>query len=267
MVYPAAPADRSPRYKFWLVLFVLAMAVFITLPSYFAGHWAWQRVPELKHLHPLQALQKQGIELPGWQTLKQQQQELGGHKWSIQAIAPASSSPVPSQDTNTPPSLDPTTALTTDPTTELEQTETQAIWLMLRPQIWHRDMPEIDWMDINGVQAWTADSLQSLTFQVATAAKPISVSARFFRGWNQEHTYAVMQWYAWSTGGSPAPMDWFWVDQQSQWRDRQHTPWVAVSLLLPISPLGDIESVRSQAISLGQVVQSTLMQTALHSPA
>ncbi len=262
MVYPAAPADRSPRYKFWLVLFVLAIAVFMTLPSYFAGHWAWQRVPELNHLKQLQALQKQGIVLPGWQTLMQQQRELGGHKWSIQAIVP-DSSPIHPLDTDTPPTLDPTT----DPTTKTEQTPDQAIWLMLRPQIWHRDMPEVDWMDINGVQAWTADSLQSLTFQVETAANPITVSAQFFRGWNQEHTYAVMQWYAWSTGGSPAPMDWFWVDQQSQWRDRQHTPWVAVSLLLPISPLSEIEPVRSQAISLAHLVQSTLMQTALHSPA
>ncbi|HEY9663536.1 MAG TPA: cyanoexosortase B system-associated protein, partial [Allocoleopsis sp.] len=104
-------------------------------------------------------------------------------------------------------------------------------------------------------------------FTVAAGVKPISVSARFFRGWNQEHTYAVVQWYAWSNGGSPAPMDWFWVDQQSQWRDHQHTPWVAVSLLLPLPPLGDLETVQAQAISLGQVVQTTLMQTALHSPA
>lgn len=258
MAYPAAPADRSPRYKFWLVLFVLAIAVFIALPSYFTGHWSWQSVPELNHLKQLQALQKQGVVLPGWQTLTQKQIELGGHKWSIQAIVPTSPPPS-SAETN--PLASPV------PSSTIEQTPESAVWILLRPQIWHRDMPQVDWMDINGVQAWKADSLRSLQFAIAAGAKPITVSARFFRGWNQEHTYAVVQWYAWSTGGSPAPMDWFWVDQQSQWRDRQHTPWIAVSLLLPIPPLGDIETVRSQAISLGQTVQTTLMQTALHSPA
>jgi len=72
-----------------------------------------------------------------------------------------------------------------------------------------------------------------------------------------------LQWYAWTTAGSPSIGRWFWVDQFSQWRDRQRMPWVAVSLLIPIQPLGEIEPVRSLATTLGQAVQSTLLESAL----
>ena len=233
---------RSPVYKWLAVLFVLAIATFGTLPNYFGGQWNWEKVPELSQIEQLQTLQQQGLTLPGWRTLEQNVTEIGGHSWSVQAIVPETAETATAQNT---------------------------VLLMLRPQTWHRDMPQVDWIDINGVRQWIADSQQSLQFTVPSSAlnsaptRQISVKARFLRGWSPQRTYAVLQWYAWSEGGSPAPGRWFLVDQWSQWHDRRHTSWVAVSLLIPIQPLGDIETARPQAEALGQLVQSALMVSPL----
>jgi cyanoexosortase B-associated protein len=232
--------QRSPRYKILLAMLILAIAVAGVIPNYWSGNWTWKQSLELKPIQALKTIQQQGLLLPGWQTIEQQVVQVGGHKWSMQTLtpdAPDSTTPQPS-------------AL-----------------LMLRPQTWHRDLPQVDWMDINGARGWTEDSQRRLSFTLPPIApessRSISVNARFFRGWDQERTYAVVQWYAWPSGGHAAPSRWFWVDQVSQWRDRQRTPWVAVSLLIPIKPLGDIESARSQAISLAQLAQSTLTQSLL----
>lgn len=235
----AVVSRRSPLYKLLGVLFILAIVAFITVPNYVTGNWAWERIPEISTVRQMQKLQQQGLTLPGWKTLQQQAGEIGGHRWSVQAITPLEDTPTPSDN---------------------------SIWLMLRPQIWHRDTPQVDWMDINGIQGWTVDSLRSLEFQVAAAdGKPVSVSARFFKGRSPASTHAVVQWYAWATGGSSAPSQWFWADQFSQWQGHR-TAWVAVSLLLPIQPLDDLEAIRSQAEALGQQVQIALMNTVLTHP-
>ncbi len=235
--------QRSPLYKSLVVLFLLTIAVANTIPNYLSGNY-FNKVPGLSSLQELRTLQKSGLTLPGWQTVDQKRVEIGGHKWSIQAIAP-----------QTPPATNP------------------PILLMLRPQTWHRDLPQVDWMDIRGARGWTEDSDRHIQFSMPTQlmptqsastqsvlaqSMPTNIEARFLRGWTQERTYAVLQWYAWRNGGNPAPIGWFWAEQGSQLRDRQHMPWVAVSLLIPIQPLSEIESVQSQAEALGQLIQSTL---------
>jgi cyanoexosortase B-associated protein len=202
------------------------------------GQWTWNAERELTNIQELRQLQQQGLTLPGWQTVTQQVAEIGGRRWSIQGIVPDSISEPTSQDT---------------------------VWLLLRPQTWHRDMPQVDWMDLNGAQQWTADSQRSLQFTLPAGLtqQPITINARFLRGWNQQRTYAVLQWYAWANGGHHAPAQWFWADQRSQFLHRTRTAWVAVSILIPIKPLGDIETVRAQAQELGQVTQTALMQEVL----
>ena len=206
------------------------------MPNYFTGNWAWQRVSPLEPIETLKAIQAKGLALPGWHTLEQDRLEIGGHKWSVQAIVPAA--------------------------TAKTATLQEATLLMLRPQTWQRDMPQVDWVDINGAQRWTADSLQSLKFTVPNAfartGQPTELETRFLRGWHEKQTYAVLQWYAWKTGGSSAPGSWFWTDQFSQLRDRHRTAWIAVSILMPIPPLGDINTHKSQAEALGKLVQSTI---------
>lgn len=221
-------ATRSlPR--FLVVLFVLAIALTNAIPGYLGQAWPWQQVPKVSQIAQLKALQQDGLKLPGWKTLEQKVVEIGGHKWSAQAILPADA-----------PADDP-------------------VWLLLRPQTWDKDMPQIDWMDINGMRQWTADQQQQLEFTAGTAQVKVQVEARFLRGWTEKNTEAVLQWYARPNGGHPAPSRWFWADQGSQLRHRQRLPWVAVSIQIPIEPLGEIDRARAEITALGKLVQSALM--------
>ncbi|NJO41716.1 MAG: cyanoexosortase B system-associated protein [Cyanobacteria bacterium RU_5_0] len=228
-------SQRSPLHKRLVILFVLAIATFSTIPSYVTGQWSWEKIPELSNLESLRDLQQQGLTLPGWKTIEQDVKKIGGHKWSVQRIIPETSSDVP--------------------------TPQNTILVMLRPQTQDRDLPQVEWMDINGAYQWREDSQRSLKFSIqpTVSSQLVQVEARFFRGWTEQRTYAVVQWYAWAEGGSSAPSGWFWADQGSQWRDRRHTAWVAVSFLIPIEPIGDIETARPQAEDLAQHIQSALI--------
>jgi cyanoexosortase B-associated protein len=44
----------------------------------------------------------------------------------------------------------------------------------------------------------------------------------------------------------------------AQWRQKR-TPWVCVSILLPMEPLGQVETSWKQAQSIGETVQAALM--------
>ncbi|HEY9643696.1 MAG TPA: cyanoexosortase B system-associated protein [Coleofasciculaceae cyanobacterium] len=228
----ATSSQRSPLYKLLIVVFLLTIAACSVIPHYCSGNWFLNKVPELSNTRSLRQLQTSGLPLPGWQTLEQKVVEIGGHKWSTQSMLPAA----------------PATAAT-------------PVLLMLRPQTWHRDLPQVDWMDISGTYSWTEDRDRPLTFSISSgaASEPVQVSARFLRSWTHEQTYAVLQWYAWRDGGDSAPSQWFWAEQLSELRHRQHMSWVAVSLLMPIQPLGEIESVQSPLTDLGQLVQSRLI--------
>lgn len=233
--------DASPRsslIKLLIVLFVLAIALTSAIPGYFHFHWSWQQPSPISNVKQLKAIQQNGLSLPGWQTLEQKTVEIGGHKWSAQAIVPEAEAKTATSQT--------------------------VIWLLLRPQTWERDLPQIDWTDINGMRRWTTDSHRQLKFIVQSPQeKTVQMNTRFFRGWAQNRTDAVLQWYAWSDGGSSAPSDWFWADQLKQIRTHQSLAWVAVSLQLPIEPFGEINQTEAKAEALGQLVQSTLMKTAL----
>jgi cyanoexosortase B-associated protein len=229
---------RSPFLKLLTVLFILAIALTGVIPGYVGGHWSWQQVPEINHVQQLKALREQGLQLAGWHVLEQKSVDIGGHKWSAQSMIPAAEAelglPISSQN---------------------------PVWLLLRPQTWGKDLPQIDWIDINGAQQWTTDSQRSLSFTVAAAGREQTVKARFLRGWTQKRTDAVLQWYAWFSGGNAAPSRWFWADQWQQFHNRQRFAWVAVSLRIPIRPLGEIDKAEAVAKALGELVQSTLVTT------
>jgi cyanoexosortase B-associated protein len=229
-------SNRLGLLKILVVLFVLAVALTSAVPGYLGGKWTWQQTPSLGNLSSFRAILKDGLAVPGWQTLEQQTVEIGGHKWSAQAILPV---------------------------TEPEPSPQNTVWLLLRPQTWERDLPQIDWTDINGVQQWTTDSQRQIQFTVQPThqlQKQSTVTARFLRGWTAQRTSAVLQWYAWADGGHPAPSHWFWLDQWRQLRNRQRLAWVAVSIQIPIKPFGEIETIQTEAETLGQLVQTALIE-------
>ncbi|NET30584.1 MAG: cyanoexosortase B system-associated protein [Cyanothece sp. SIO1E1] len=238
MVFVPQSFKRIEVIRIGLLLLLLVMLVMGAIPSYLTGQWPWMHQPKVTSIKQLQTLQQEGLSLPDWTTVQQQIMQIGNNKWSVQEM-------------------------------EWQGTPSQAnqsdkIILLLLPQTWHTNRPQVEWMDINGAQNWTVDSRRRVRFaadrsDAISAQPPIQIEARFLRGWNRQQTYAVLQWYAWPHGGNPAPGPWFWVDQRSQWRDRQRTPWVAVSLLIPIKPLGKIEPYIDFAKSLGQTIQSALI--------
>lgn len=263
---PNVSTSRRPQ-KSWIPLAVVAiLALFVAvsaLPQYF-GQWPWSTPPKLPAATRtvLQAIPETGLDVSGWLTTDQAQTKLGGETWSVQQLSPAAAAP---------------------------NSKLSPVFLLLRAPTYGGDQPEVEWLDIKGSQQWQTDSLQKLTLEVSVkertarkiaseaaqktadfdAAKAttdnnqtqnVRISTDFFRAWNKDQTYAVMQWYAWTDGGSPSPAQWFWADQKTQWKYRERMPWVALSVWLPIEPFSDIARQQSTAESLAKTLQQTLSQ-------
>ncbi len=242
----------SSKRSFIQLILVALLALFVAvsaLPQYLGG-WSWDTPLKLPaaNRHALQALPEKGLSLAGWVSDEQTQTEIGKDTWSVQQLSIAAAA---------------------------QGSKLAPVFLLLRPQTYGDDQPEVEWLDIKGSQKWETDSSQPLSFEVNSAVSQtvknsteranktenIRIRSDFFRAWNQDQTYAVLQWYAWPTGGSPSPAQWFWADQKIQWSRRQRMPWVAVSLWLPIEPLGDISPHKAMAESLGKTIQTSLAQS------
>jgi cyanoexosortase B-associated protein len=219
-----------------LLLLLLLLAIG-GIPGYLTGHWQWKQPLPVTNLHELKQIRNTGLALPGWQTIEQSEQQIGEHKWSLQVM-------------------------------KKEGSQSQAILLLL-PQNGPMDQPEVEWTDVNGWGRsrwgkWDIAQSRSAEFTVKQPEKLASnvvetkVEARFFRAATPQQTFAVLQWYAMPDGGNPSPFHWFLADQVAQWR-KQRIPWVSVSILMPMEPLGQVETSWSLAKSMGETVQSTLM--------
>lgn len=225
-------ALKNPKLTKLILLFFLLMLIGLgAIPGYLKGNWSWQKPLPVTSISQMIKTRKNGLELSGWQTKTHQEVSVSNHKWLYQEIQ-------------------------RDP-------QTTAI-LLFRFQQEDKDQPQVEWVDLKGFQRWQTDKYSRAQF---TAPSPTGngqtkVEAQFFRGWNRQRTYAVLQWYAWYSGGNPDPSAWFWADRIAQWQGHR-VPWIAVSIQIPIEPLGEIEPVLPLAQSLGQTVQSALMAQSL----
>ncbi|MDZ8055355.1 MAG: cyanoexosortase B system-associated protein [Aulosira sp. ZfuVER01] len=218
-----------------LVLLLLLFAIG-SVPGYLTGHWQWKQPPPITSLKALKHIRNSGLSLPGWQTIEQAEQQVGEHKWSLQLI-------------------------------KKQDSQTQAILLLL-PQNGPMDQPEVEWTEVNGWGKsrwgkWDIAQYRSAQFTVKHS-KETQVEARFFRASTKQDTFGVLQWYALPNDGNPSPLRWFVADQLAQWR-KQRVPWVAVSILVPMEPLGQVEKIWPLAESIGQTVQAALMAESLKS--
>ncbi len=240
------------------LVFMLVLLIVGAIPGYFKGTWSWSDLPPVKTISQLKTIREEGLNLSQWKTLEHQQLNLRNHNWFVQTV----------------------------------EKENQTAILLILTQNYYKDHPQVEWMDIDGFQAWKTDAHRPVALDVYSTAETaplVRIKTRFFRSltpatnnlltwlWSScssdqlcklyqqqrlRQTYAVMQWYAWPDGGSPAPRHWFYADRIAQLSNRR-APWVAVSLLIPIEPLGNIETVEATATSLAQDVQDALMQEAL----
>ncbi|MBE7384553.1 MAG: cyanoexosortase B system-associated protein [Leptolyngbya sp. SIO1E4] len=231
------PISRGKQFVQWGLIAVLAAIIAIaTLPHYVSGQWPWSAPPKVPQINQLRTLIETPLVLPGWERTFHQEVSISGNSWSLAEYHMAEGD-----------SAD----------------QTSSFALLLRPQPWHDDKPGVEWVDLVGAQGWQVNDLHHLRFSVTDSNDAaLQLTTRYFRGLGEDATFAVMQWYAWPTGGHPSPGKWFWADQMRQWSQRERMPWVAVSLLLPIEPVGDIRPYSETAIAIGQAVQTSLMQSA-----
>ncbi|MEC4817432.1 MAG: cyanoexosortase B system-associated protein [Scytonema sp. PMC 1069.18] len=211
-----------------LLLLLLALGA---VPGYLTGRWEWWEPPRIVTLKELKQVREKGLALPGWKTIEQREQQVGGHKWSYQLV-------------------------------QKQGSQIKTILLLL-PQNGPRDQPEVEWTEIDSLWQWQIAQFRSAEFTVEEPQESGSkteakVEARFFRAVAKDQTFAVLQWYASSLGGSSSPLNWFFADQLAQWH-KKRVPWVAVCIVYPMEPLGQVETTWNEMKSIGQTVQGALM--------
>ncbi len=206
-----------------VVLCLLSLAiVFVAIPSYFSQQWSWSQLPLVPEVAQMRTIPETKLNFTGWTTVAQKQMSLNNYPWSFQLI---------------------------------EKPGEDIVLVALKAQKYYKDQPEVEWVDLQGIEKWKSDGYKTLEFP--SEIKPNhSITARWFQAWNDK-TYAVVQWYAWPGGGHHAPSQWFLADQKAQLKEKR-VPWVAVSIRIPMGALGDLKDMESLAKPLAQEVQKTL---------
>lgn len=213
-----------------LAIVLAALAGGAILPAYVSGQWPWVNTPQVAQLEQLRTLQTEGLELPGWQLTTAEPVTINSYTWTLneyRARSPAAPA--------------------------------QKFAVLLYPQPWHSNQPQVEWVDLAGAQNWQIESRQRLKVASSPSAGP--VRAKFFRAWGDRQSFAVVQWYALPSGGNPSPSHWFWANEWTQLTQRALTPWVAVSVLLPVGSLDAIADYQSLAKELTRLIQQQLTST------
>jgi cyanoexosortase B-associated protein len=219
------------RAKITILAILVAFVLFGATPGYLAGgKWAWMKPATVPTMKQLIAIKKSGINVPGWQTDSGKIAPQADRKWYIQELSQGS----------------------------------QKATVLLLPQTGDRQQPQVEWTDIEGIERWDSDSYQTLNLGIESPNQQFQT--RFFRAWTKARTYAVVQWYAQSIGGSPSPSQWYINDRIAQWQKRR-IPWVAVSIQIPMEPLDDLNKYRNPAEAIAKAVQTGLVSDALKSNA
>jgi cyanoexosortase B-associated protein len=212
------PSWNLSRAKFVLLALLLGVFLLQAVPQYLVQQWSWTSPPAVQNLGSIRQIRKQGLTIGGWPTIQGRTINLSEHQWYAQEIRQGS----------------------------------QEALLFLLPQTSPKNQPQVEWTDLDGVQRWQTDARQTLKVTIPETKQ--TIEARFFRAWTKSNTFAVVQWYAQPQGGNPVPAKWYWADRLAQWQGKR-VPWVAVSIQMPIEPLGDLGKSRSQAESLVKAVQ------------
>lgn len=221
----AAPRWIAPLWVQRGVMLLLALLLAVgMLPAYLSGQWPWVTAPQVPHMDAVQNLGREGLELPNWQLTTHQDIAINRQTWRLNEYQ-ATGRPTPGGGS----------ALS-------------SVAVLLYPQPWHSNQPQVEWMDIIGAQNWRVDGRQRLRFP----DEP-TVQANFFRAWG-DRPMAVLQWYSWPSGGHPSPSRWFWANQRSQLATHSLTPWVAVTLVAPLPASGELGDMSSQLVALGETV-------------
>ncbi len=218
----AVPFGLPQRWvKLGLVALLTVLLMVVMAPAYLTGQWPWVTSPQLTDtdLAALNTLREEGLAIPNWSPTEHQVVTLNRQDWSVNGYTTTASGPA------------------------------QEMVLLLHPQPWHSNQPQVEWVDLAGLQNWRVEKRRRLRLQDGQQALP--VWANWLQVRDDQQTLAVLQWYAWPGGGHPAPRRWFWANQRSQLTRHTLTPWVAVSLLVPMPPLADGTAMKTWMAELG----------------
>lgn len=216
--------SKSKPWLRWLIVAVMtAIIAAAAIPHYLSNQWPWQSPPGVSQIRDIRELKETGLTIGGWSEDFQQKISISGSPWSVQQLTHASGS-----------------------------TQEQMV-LFLKPQSQANDQPEVEWIDLKGAQKWQTSDHRRLRMD--------SLTIDTFRAWTSDQTFAVGQWYSIPEGGHPAPHHWFWRDQKYQWSRGERLPWVAVSVLIPMPPLGDVSLLYTDLERLSQLVHTSLEKT------
>jgi cyanoexosortase B-associated protein len=214
------------------LLLLILLLIIGAVPGYFSGKWQWKQPPPVPTLKELKQVRHHGLNLPGWETTEQSERAIGERKWSLQTI---------------------------------QKGADKKAMLLLLPQNGPADQPQVEWTEVNSFWQWDTAQERTVEFTVkpppgsTTVKSDVKIKARFLRGSTRQQTFSVLQWYAWLNGGDPSQLKWFLTDQSAQWH-KQRAAWVAVSIQVPMEPLGQIDKTWEEVKSLGQAVQTRLME-------
>lgn len=213
------------------VLLLILILLISGVPGYLSGDWQWKEPPRVANLKEVKQIRQTGLKLSGWETLETVERQIGGHKWLWQKIKQKNSDKIS--------------------------------YLLLLPQNGPRNQPQTEWTEIKGFWQWKVAQFETPEFTIHSTGLSSNtnnkIKANFFRAvLKNRQTYAILQWYAMPNGGSPSTFKWFVADQMAQLR-KERVPWVAVNIMIPIEPLGEVKENWSIAQSLVEKVQASLV--------
>jgi cyanoexosortase B-associated protein len=211
---------RIPVNHLFLLAFLALLVLGALARDLTHRGWGWMSTPKIANIQQMSRLKKSGIEIPGAKRLDHRKVRIGEGEWSAQIV---------------------------------ESADGSRITVLLKPQVYYKDQPEVEWSDVQSIARWKSEGAPDLVFPSPSGG---TVTARFYRAW-QTNTFAVVQWYAWLGGGHHDNAAWYWQDQRARLK-RQRTPWIAVSIHIPLEPTKKIDTVRPLALDLARKIQRQL---------
>jgi cyanoexosortase B-associated protein len=150
---------KLPGNYLLLLCLLLILILGGILPNLISGQWSWLDQPRIGNIQKMLALQESGINFSDLKTTDRSQAEIAQRKWSVQVV---------------------------------ESPEGKRITVLLKPQVYYKSQPGVEWSDISSISRWNQGETTELSIPTQSGGK---ATARFYRAWTQS-TFAVVQWYA-----------------------------------------------------------------------
>ncbi|HAO10576.1 MAG TPA: cyanoexosortase B system-associated protein, partial [Planktothrix sp. UBA8407] len=77
---------QQKNSKIIIVILMMVLLIGAALPGYINKKWSWMDMPQLQTLPQLQTVRKEGLTIPGWQTVKIESLGTGNKQWLKQQI-------------------------------------------------------------------------------------------------------------------------------------------------------------------------------------